>query len=97
MRRRADYISTVVMVLLSLALVCTMSVSIGLAIRNTKTSHELNILRMELNGRIDKEREEYLDLIYGLTERVESETYVNQRRYSLISDEIKTINNKNNE
>ena len=94
MQRKSDFIMMAVMVLLSVSLVGSISISIGLATRNAKADYELIIFRKEMEERLDRERKEYLEALDKLNKKVESDSYVNQRRYELLSDEI-TIINKN--
>ena len=88
MQRKSDFIMMAVMILLSVGLVGSVSVSVGLATRTHKADYELMILRKELEERMDRERQGYLDSLDKLHKKVESDVYLNQRRYSLILEEL---------
>jgi uncharacterized protein YdaL len=94
MQRKSDFIMMAVMILLSVSLVGSISISIGLATRNAKADYGLIVFRNEIEERLDRERKEYLESLDKLNKKMESDSYVNQRRYELLSDEI-TIINKN--
>lgn len=102
MQRKSDFIMMAVMILLSVGLVGSVSVSLGLASRTHKADYELMILRKELEERMDRERRGYLDSLDKLSKRSESDAYLSQRRYDLILEEMKSLregitkdNNKN--
>lgn len=102
MQRKSDFIMMAVMILLSVGLVGSVSVSLGLASRTHKADYELMILRKELEERMDRERRGYLDSLDKLNKRSESDAYLSQRRYDLILEEMKSLregiakdNNKN--
>lgn len=102
MQRKSDFIMMAVMILLSVGLVGSVSVSLGLASRTHKADYELMILRKELEERMDRERRGYLDSLDKLNKKSESDAYLSQRRYDLILEEMKSLregiakdNNKN--
>lgn len=88
MQRKSDFIMMAVVILLSVGLVGSVSVSVGLATRTHKADYELMILRKELEERMDRERREYLDSLDKLHKKIESDAYLNERRYSLILKEL---------
>lgn len=95
MQRKSEFVMMAIMILLSVGLVGSVAVSVGLATRSHKADYELIILRKDIEERMDLERKEYLEVIEGLNRKQESETYLNQRRYDLLSEEIESVKNKN--
>ena len=91
MQRKSDYFMMALMLILSVGLIAAVSVSVGYATKAATREYEYEMLRKEYQERIEKEKEEVTTAINKLNERLQSESYVNTRRYELLSAEINRI------
>lgn len=91
MNRKSDYFMMALMLLMSVGLITAISVSVGIATKAGTRESEYEMLRKEYEDRITKEREEITTILDKLNQRVESESYVNTRRYEILSSELEDM------
>lgn len=76
------------MLLMSVGLIAAVATTVGYATKAASREYEYELLRQEYQARIEKEKEGFVDVITELNKRIESEAYVNKRRYELLSAEL---------
>lgn len=85
---KQDYIMMALMLLMSVGLIAAVATTVGYATKAASREYEYEMLRQEYQARIEKEKRGIVDVITELNERIESEAYVNKRRYELLSAEL---------
>lgn len=88
MRRLQDGLLLAVATLLAVGLIAAVASSVGYSVKASTREYEYKILRKEYQERIEKERNEFEGVIGKLNDRIESEAYVNKRRYEVLQAEI---------
>lgn len=86
--RTQNYIMMALMLLMSVGLIAAVATTVGYATKAASREYEYELLRQEYQARIEKEKRVFVDVITELNKRVESEAYVNKRRYELLSAEL---------
>ena len=74
--------------LLSVGLIAAVASSVGYSVKASTREYEYKILRKEYQERIKHEREEFEEVIGKLNDRIESEAYVNKRRYEVLQADL---------
>ena len=86
--RTQNYIMMALMLLMSVGLIAAVATTVGYATKAASREYEYEMLRQEYQARIEKEKRGFVDVITELNKRIESEAYVNKRRYELLSAEL---------
>lgn len=86
--RKQDYFMMALMLLMSVGLIAAVATTVGYATKAASREYEYEMLRQEYQARIEKEKRVFVDVITELNKRIESEAYVNKRRYELLSAEL---------
>ena len=86
--RRQDYFMMALMLLMSVGLIAAVATTVGYATKAASREYEYEMLRQEYQARIEKEKRGFVEVITELNKRIESEAYVNKRRYELLSAEL---------
>lgn len=94
MNRKQDYLLMALMLLMTIGLIGAISVSVVYATKASTREYEYEILRREYQERMDKEKKELTETIDKLNHRLESESYLNSRRFDILSAELKQLKQK---
>lgn len=86
--RTQNYIMMALMLLMSVGLIAAVATTVGYATKAASREYEYEMLRQEYQARIEKEKRGFVEVITELNKRIESEAYVNKRRYELLSAEL---------
>lgn len=86
--RRQDMFMMALTLLMSVGLIAAVATTVGYATKASTREYEYEVLREEYRQRIEKEKELMVNVITELNRRIESEAYVNKRRYELLSAEL---------
>jgi Zn-dependent oligopeptidase len=79
------------MTLLSILLAVAVGTTILYATKSATREYEYEALRREFQERAEKENEKIMDELIDLRKKVESDSYVNKRRYDLLEQEIQLL------
>lgn len=79
------------MLTMCVGLIAAIATTVGYATKAASREYEYEALRKEYQERIEKEKKGFADIITELNRRIESDAYVNKRRYELLNAELHDI------
>lgn len=88
MQKINNYFLMALTLLMSIGLVVAVATTIGFATKAATREYELESLRREFQERSDKDQKQLSDALADLEKRLNSEAYLNRRRYELLEDQI---------
>lgn len=97
MKRKQDYLLMALTLLMTLGLIGAISVSVNYATKAATREYEYEILRREYQERIEKEKAALKNEIDSLNHKMESESYLNSRRFDILSAELNQLQKQQKE
>ena len=94
MQRFESYFLMAMMTLLSILLVLAVGSTVINATKIATREFEYEALRREYQERAEKDKELFVEQLNDLRKKVESDSYVNKRRYELLEEELFLLRKK---
>ena len=94
MQRFQNYFLMAMMTLLSLLLVIAVGNTVIQSTKMATREFEYEALRREYQERAEKDKELFMEELEALRKKVESDSYVNKRRYELLEEELFLLRKK---
>lgn len=88
MQKINNYFLMVLTLLMSIGLVVAIATTIGFATKAATREYEYESLRKEFQERSEKDQKQLSDALADLERRLNSEAYLNKRRYELLEDQL---------
>lgn len=94
MQRFQNYFLMAMMTLLSLLLVVAIGSTVIQSTKIATREFEYEALRREYQERAEKDKELFMEQLNDLRKKVESDSYVNKRRYELLEEELRILRDR---
>lgn len=94
MQRFQNYFLMAMMTLLSLLLVIAVGNTVIQSTKMATREFEYETLRREYQERAEKDKELFMEELEALRKKVESDSYVNKRRYELLEEELRILRDR---
>lgn len=94
MQRFQNYFLMAMMTLLSLLLVIAVGSTVIQSTKMATREFEYETLRREYQERAEKDKELFMEELEALRKKVESDSYVNKRRYELLEEELRILRDR---